>query len=1099
MWLAVLGTYGSEGAMDIFVEQPADPAWWVPWWRPKPPMGYASYLTWPETWMAMEICSLREIHLDQGAFGHEHTKPTALLTTCEEVKRLNETRVAQGMTKGWPAYLDDRLMEARQASEWAPGLCEVLAEVIQRRVRQQRWRTPPGAQRGGALPEREEPTAARAAALRSSELQEASMWAAHYHAGHVPFRRDCAICLEAAGRDRPRKAVPHPSAYTWSLDLMGPFVESKDQELLKARYGLVTVVTIPVQDELPVVRGLQELGAGKPKLRQPHLPTWGEEEPPQDQEGEWEAGEQEPQEELTSAEVTKIQVLEKQWKDFLKEAKDVGEMKTLTFVQPVKSRASKDILQAVMRVYSRIQALQIPVLRVHMDREKALMSKELTMWMQQKGLYCAYTAGDEPCGNARAEREIGVLRGRCRSLMRSTQLDPGLWALAFRHAGEERLRAQLWQCGVATPTLLPFASQAMVKKKRWFNRADPWRWPMTPVTILGPAGDMSLSSGGYFCRDEEGRFFRSTVVVIPKQQATTALALEKEMQRLQQAGQGGSVEDANPEMNEAVVEAVDGQPGGAPPQLFGAEDIFEAYRLHGELPQSMRESRRRLHPTTVVQQVSQSVHEDQQISQSVHEHQQVSQSAHEAQQVSQSMHEQGQHPQLENGQQPISWAGVEQSAEEVILEERAEQDVLVVMDPPTRRVTGKSTPGQLLPHGPSLRPLRKGGECEVEDDAEAEACRDKFELWQHRRMKNMVQEEMANILEGNSTDDMIKDWLMETQAMEKIMEVKAKIRALAIPEVLQTRTVPLEEVRQNLEDWRPAFEKEYNTLTAGPVEVLSKEKSEELRRSGVEIEVLPMKAVTVMKPDKYKARFVVCGNLAAETADEEDTSVGGICTIAVRSLVHRVVLAGWKLGTIDVAAAFLQAPRRGDKIALVEPPAILRQLGLCRQGEQWRVRCALYGFAESPADWGAFRDKSLRSMSWEVEDEVFTVMPTEEPHLWQILQTSKKENMDQPRVRGYMAVYVDDLLVGGDRMVLDSFFSKLKSMWRCSPEEMVEENKWTRFCGYELREDGDGGMLLSQANYVRDVVTIGVELKEEKQLRWERFKKVRMKKCATAA
>ena len=777
----------------------------------------------------------------------------------------------------------------------------------------------------------------------------------------------------------------------------------------------------------------------------------------------------------------------------------MGEMKTLTFVQPVKSRASKDILQAVMRVYSRIQALQIPVLRVHMDREKAFVSKELTMWMQQKGLYCTYTAGDEPCGNARAEREIGVLRGRCRSLMTSTQLDPGLWALAFRHAGEERLRAQLWQCGVATPTLLPFASQAMVKKKRWFNRADPWRWPMTPVTILGPAGDMSLSSGGYFCRDEEGRFFRSTVVVIPKQQATTALALEKEMQRLQQAGQGGSVEDANPEMNEAVVEAVDGQPGGAPPQLFGAEDIFEAYRLHGELPQSMRESRRRLHPTTVVQQVSQSVHEDQQISQSVHEHQQVSQSAHEAQQVSQSMHEQGQHPQLENGQQPISWAGVEQSAEEVILEERAEQDVLVVMDPPTRRVTGKSTPGQLLPHGPSLRPLRKGGECEVEDDAEAEACRDKFELWQHRRMKNMVQEEMANILEGNSTDDMIKDWLMETQAMEKIMEVKAKSRALAIPEVLQTRTVPLEEVRQNLEDWRPAFEKEYNTLTAGPVEVLSKEKSEELRRSGVEIEVLPMKAVTVMKPDKYKARFVVCGNLAAETADEEDTSVGGICTIAVRSLVHRVVLAGWKLGTIDVAAAFLQAPRRGDKIALVEPPAILRQLGLCRQGEQWRVRCALYGFAESPADWGAFRDKSLRSMSWEVEDEVFTVMPTEEPHLWQILQTSKKENMDQPRVRGYMAVYVDDLLVGGDRMVLDSFFSKLKSMWRCSPEEMVEENKWTRFCGYELREDGDGGMLLSQANYVRDVVTIGVELKEEKQLRWERFKKVRMKKCATAA
>ena len=379
------------------------------------------------------------------------------------------------------------------------------------------------------------------------------------------------------------------------------------------------------------------------------------------------------------------------------------------------------------------------------------MSKELTMWMQQKGLYCTYTAGDEPCGNARAEREIGVLRGRCRSLMRSTQLDPGLWALAFRHAGEERLRAQLWQCGVATPTLLPFASQAMVKKKRWFNRADPWRWPMTPVTVLGPAGDMSLSSGGYFCRDEEGRFFRSTVVVIPKQQATTALALEKEMQRLQQAGQEAPVDVANPEMAEAVVEAEAGQPGEEPVPLFGAEDIFEAYRLHGELPHSLRERRRRLHPTTVDQQVSQSVHAGHGISQSAHAGNGISQSARESNGISQSVQEMDQTSRLGHGPQPGLAAGMEQSSNEVILEEREEQDVLVVMDPPTRRVTGKSTPGQLLPQGPSLRPLRKGGECEVEDDAEAEDCRDKFELWQHRRMKNMVHPEHPRLKNFNRT------------------------------------------------------------------------------------------------------------------------------------------------------------------------------------------------------------------------------------------------------------------------------------------------------------------------------------------------------------
>ena len=62
-----------------------------------------------------------------------------------------------------------------------------------------------------------------------------------------------------------------------------------------------------------------------------------------------------------------------------------------------------------------------------------------------------------------------------------------------------------------------------------------------------------------------------------------------------------------------------------------------------------------------------------------------------------------------------------------------------------------------------------------------------------------------------------------------------------------------------------------------------------------------------------------------------------------------------------MAGAFLQAPRRGEKTTLVEPPAILRQLGLCSYGEKWRVKCALYGFTESPSDWGHFRDDTLRN------------------------------------------------------------------------------------------------------------------------------------------
>ena len=251
---------------------------------------------------------------------------------------------------------------------------------------------------------------------------------------------------------------------------------------------------------------------------------------------------------------------------------------------------------------------------------------------------------------------------------------------------------------------------------------------------------------------------------------------------------------------------------------WGAEDIFEAYQMRRK-----------------------SAHESTGISQSAHESKRISQSAQESIGVSQSAHEEGQ-----------------QLSQDVVMAGRAEQDVLVVLDPPTRRIFGKSTPGQLLPTEeataePFLRSMRKGGEwtwgsqeMEMALAEEEELC-EKLALWQHQRMKIMVQEEMAELLEGKTTNGWIPELVEETKAMEQALAVRAQVKALAVPEVLQARTVPLEEVKKELELWKPAFIKEYETLTAGPVEVLTEEQYQILRDSGVPIEILPMKAVTVRK------------------------------------------------------------------------------------------------------------------------------------------------------------------------------------------------------------------------------------------------------------
>ena len=321
--------------------------------------------------------------------------------------------------------------------------------------------------------------------------------------------------------------------------------------------------------------------------------------------------------------------------------------------------------------------------------------------------------------------------------------------------------------------------------------------------------------------------------------------MEAELSRLQEAEdsqgrdelqRGGDVE--GPVIFEAET---------APPSRFedpgvkpwGAEDIIEAYQMR-----------------------RQSAHESTGVSQSAHESKRISQSMRESSGVSQSVHAED---------QPVS--------QDVVMAERAEQDVLVVLDPPTRRIFGKSTPGQPLPTAdamaePFLRSMRKGGEWalgsqEVEMAlAEEEELCEKLALWQHQRMKIMVQEEMAELLEGKTTNGWIPELVEETKAMEQALAVTRALKALAVPEVLQARTVPLEEVRKEMELWKPAFIKEYETLTSGPVEVLTEEQYQNLRDSGVPIEILPTKAVTVRKPDKYKARFVVCGNMAMEPCVE---------------------------------------------------------------------------------------------------------------------------------------------------------------------------------------------------------------------------------------
>lgn len=553
-----------------------------------------------------------------------------------------------------------------------------------------------------------------------------------------------------------------------------------------------------------------------------------DEEPEEEQ---WqEVDEVEEEKELSPIEVKEIELANEKWKEFLGEVKE-HDTQTLTWGVPICSRNSRDVIAGLSCIFNRFQMLQIPMYRLHSDRAREFLSAEVRRWATLHNLMQTYTAGDEPEGNARTEREIGLVKARTRLLLRTSKSPVSYWPLAARQALEERCRMQLWRLGVPCPQVLPFGATAVARRKSWFNRSEPWKWPMERVRVFGPAADMSVSSRGHYVQLQNGKFVRSTVIVIPTQTAETISEVREQGKEL--LNKDRQVEDAQGNAEEAPLD-IGNQP--AEEALKGSEFL-------------------------------------------------------------------------------------EVDVKDVLMEEQSEQDQgekglrfgnasAQLQRPKRTRLHKKSPPDSFYPelqdqkeHGStstSLRRLQGWGEW-----GEDQMMQD-MEVWQHQELKDKLQQSWSDWLEsvggGDSGQKLqeMEQFKIEAETLERILEkkedqVQAKMRALTVQvekEVLQTRVVSMEEVRAHPEEWKEAFQKEYNTLTAGPVVPISQQEFEDLVTSKTELEILPMKGVATLKPpNRHKARIVVCGNYSTNVPDV-DISVGGVCATTIRAAAHVSVVRG---------------------------------------------------------------------------------------------------------------------------------------------------------------------------------------------------------------
>ena len=257
-------------------------------------------------------------------------------------------------------------------------------------------------------------------------------------------------------------------------------------------------------------------------------------------------------------------------------------------------------------------------------------------------------------------------------------------------------------------------------------------------------------------------------------------------------------------------------------------------------------------------------------------------------------------------------------------------------------------------------------------------------------------------------------------------------------EVLQTTTIPLNDVRKELPLWKEAMLKEYNSLVH---ETKAIEPVDLSMLDQENVEFVPGKLVTVRKAGpnggKKKCRAVVCGNMLSSDLDPAPGSLyaSGADGILIRATLAHSVEMDWGIGLADVRTAFLLAPRPKPvetREVIVVPPKIMVEAQVCKPTERWRVHNALYGFGTSPAHWAVHRDNTMSGFKWDLGEK----------HLY--LQKNPKGICGKSCNRVQMVVWM---------FVLVTFWFMLMTSWHL--QKMMLGNRFSTAC----KKNGNAVML----------------------------------------
>ena len=486
LWL--LASTHKKVTLDPFfiMENPQDPMDYIP--DETKVEGYPSYWAFEEIAELAKIMGADFIKFDQGPMGHRRRKPTTLMVAnAPGIHQLNGIS-GEGGGEASASTLDDRLKQSKTWAAWAPGLVASIMESLKVYL-------------GHHMEVAKNQEHGDEVMCKKMDLES---WKAHIQQEHRPFRRDCRVCMTTMGiDDRHRRHLGGPSSttqsYCMSVDVVGPFIEGYDLGMNEmGKYLLVATVSVPdLRTEEATIK--------RPSPEEEHLEDEDTVEQDETLGGLLEDPEDVPQASVEAAEKLNTKNAAKIYAEPVKH-------QNLTLVEVMFKRDTDSILAAMSRQFAKFRMMGLPIYRIHSDRATPFLTAKMARWCEQKEVVQSMTGGDDGPGNGRVEAEIGQLKRRLRMTLTHSGLPQTFWPCRARHVGEARLRQQLTKLGVPCRPMPLFASNVVVKTKRWHKSgqlSDPFR----PMQLMGPS---PLMTNGWVVRTEDQiQHARAVVVTDP--------------------------------------------------------------------------------------------------------------------------------------------------------------------------------------------------------------------------------------------------------------------------------------------------------------------------------------------------------------------------------------------------------------------------------------------------------------------------------------------------------------------------------------------------------------------------------------------------------